>query len=230
MRVVFKKIGLVFFSGFLYAGPPMMTDDPFAPDVGQFEINFASEVENSDDLTVVAPIVDINYGIFPNTQLTIETAYASSDNKYKSDGLEVAIKYNFYRSERLNIALYPKYLFYPIDTPFDEGESYELQIPISLKLSDNVEWVTSFSYLYPQKEEKHYEVGTYLAYENNNHTYYLETYLEENPTDNNLATFFNVGYFYQYKENLGFMASIGAEMVASKQEADVGYLGLQVIF
>ena len=230
MKVVLKKTGLLLFSGFLYAGPPMMTDDPFAPDVGQFEINFASEVENSDDLTVVAPIVDINYGIFPNTQLTVETAYASSDNKYKSDGLQVAIKYNFYRSDTLNIALYPKYLFYPISTPFNEGESYELQIPISLKLSDNLEWVTSLSYLYPQKEKNHYEVGTYLAYGKNNHTYYFETFVEEIPINNSMITFFNVGYFYQYKDNLGFMGSIGSEMVDSKKEADVAYLGFQVIF
>jgi len=230
MNVVFKKIGFLLFFGFLYAGPPMMTDDPFSPNLGQFEINFASELENSDEVSVVIPIIDINYGIFPNTQFTAETAYASSDNQYKSDGLEVAIKYNFYRSGRLNIALYPKYLFYPINTPFNEGESYELQIPISFKLSKNLEWVSSFSYLYPQKAENHYEVGTYLAYENNNHSYYIETYLEENPIDNTMVTFFNIGYFYQYKENLGFMGSIGSEMVDSKKEADVAYLGLQVVF
>jgi len=230
MKIVLKKIGVLLFSGFLYAGPPMMTDDPFAPDVGKFEINFASEVENSDDLTVVVPIVDINYGIFPNTQLTIETAYVSSDNKYKSDGLKVAIKYNFYRSDTLNIALYPKYLFYPISTPFNEGESYELQIPIDLKLSDNLKWVTSLSYLYPQKAKNHYEVGTYLAYEKNNHTYYLETFVEEMPINSSMATIFNVGYFYQYKDNLGFMGSIGSEMVDYKKEADVAYLGFQVIF
>ena len=230
MKSILQKVALLLVTNLLYAGPPMMTDDPFSPALNKFEINLASELENSDELSVLVPIIDINYGIIPNTQLTIQTAYNSSDNKYKSDALEVAIKYNFYRSDILNIALYPKYIFYPIDTPFDEGESYELQIPISIKVNDNIEWVTSISYLYPQKERNHYEIGTYLAYGKNNHTYYFETFLEENPTDNNIATFLNVGYFYQYKENLGFMGSIGSKLLDSKKEADVAYLGLQIIF
>jgi len=223
-------VGLLLFTDLLYAGPPMMTDDPFTPDVDEVEINFASEIENSDELTVVAPIVDINYGIYPNIQLTVETAYASLDNQYKSDGLEVAIKYNFYRGEFLNIAIYTKYLFYPVDTPFNEGESYELQLPISLQLSENLEWVTSLSYLYPQKGLNHYEIGTYLAYEHNKHSYFMETYLEENSEDNTVTTFLNIGYFYQYKDNLGFMGSIGFERVDSTKQADVAYLGLQLIF
>ena len=230
MKIILKTVGILFLTNSIYAGPPMMTDDPFTPDSNQVEINFASEAEKNNNLTVVVPIVDLNYGIYPNTQLTVETAYASSNNRYKSDGLEVAIKYHFYRGDVLNIAIYPKYLFYPMDTPFNEGESYELQLPLSVKLSNNLEWVTSFSYLYPQKSANHYEVGTYLAYENNNHTYYLETFAEENPTDNNLATFFNVGYFYQYKENLGFMGSIGYQTIDSKKQADVAYLGFQIIF
>lgn len=230
MKQISKKAGLLLFANFLYAGPPMMTDDPFTPEVGELEVNFASEIENSEDLSLVIPIVDINYGIYPHTQLTIETAYASADNNYKSDGVEVAVKYNFYRSDTLNIALYPKYLFYPITTPFDEGKSYEIQLPISLKLSDTVEWVTSLSYLYPQNEANHYEVGSYLAYEHNKQSYFLETYFEEHPQDNNVATFFNIGYFYQYQENLGIMGSIGYETISLKKEAEVAYLGIQVIF
>ena len=76
----------------------------------------------------------------------------------------------------------------------------------------------------------HYEVGTYLGYEYNKHSYFVETYLEEHPEENSIATFFNVGYFYQYRDTLGFMGSIGSEMVDSKKQADVAYMGLQVIF
>ena len=104
MKFRLKIVGLFLFSSFLYAGPPMMTDDPFTPYLDEVEINFASEAERNDDLTGLVPIIDINYGIYPNIQLTVETAYALSDSKYKSDGLEVAIKYNFCRSDVLNIA------------------------------------------------------------------------------------------------------------------------------
>jgi len=148
MKAIPKKTWLLLSSSFLYAGPPMMTDDPFTPEINEMEINFASELENSDYLTIIAPIVDINYGIYPNIQLTIETAYGSLDNEYKSDGVEVAIKYNFYRSDFFNIAIYPKYHFYPIATPFNEGESYELQIPISLQLNEQLEWVRAVYLIY----------------------------------------------------------------------------------
>jgi hypothetical protein len=230
MKQILNRAGLVLFTSFIYAGPPMMSDDPFTPKVGELEVNFASEMENGTDLTLVMPIVDINYGIYPHTQLTIETAYASSNGHNNSNGVEVAIKYNFYRSDTLNIAIYPKYLFYPISTPFDEGKSYELQIPISLKLNDHIEWVTSLSYLYPQNEANHYEIGSYLAYEHKKQTYFLETYIEEHPQDNHMATFFNLGYFYQYQENLGIMGSIGYETISLKKEAEVAYIALQVIF
>ena len=230
MKRVLRNMGCLLCSGFLYAGPPMMTDDPFVPEVNEVEMNLAMELEKGADLHVVAPIIDLNYGIYPNVQFTVETAYASSDKQYQSDGVEMAIKYHFYRSERINIALYPKYFFYPIETVFNEGESYEFQIPISLQLSDSLEWVTSLSYLFPQKEENRYEIGMYLAYEKSKHTYYLESYLEENPKDKNIATFFNVGYFYQYQDNLGLMASFGIEEVESSKQADVAYLGLQFIF
>jgi len=223
-------VGIVLLGSILHSGPPMMSDDPFTPDLHTFEINFASEIEKGDDLKVVAPIIDVNYGIYPHTQLTLESGYASSRHHYRSDGLEVAVKYHFYRGEILNVALYPKYLFYPINTPFDEGSSYEFQIPISLQFSENLEWVTSLSYFYPQQESTHYEVGSYLAYQQKNHTYFLETYLEENPTDNSLGTFFNLGYLYEYQENLAIMGSLGSESVDSKKEANLAYIGVQLIF
>jgi hypothetical protein len=230
MKNLLKYLGLLLYINFLYAGPPMMSDDPFTPEVNELEINFASEVENGEDLTIVAPIIDINYGIYPHLQLTLERAYAFSNSHYNSNGLEVALKYHFYRGDILNIALYPKYLFYPINTPFDDGESYEFQIPISVQLSNNLEWVSSFSYLYPQKEKSHYEIGSYLAYTQKQATYYIETYIEENPTQRSIATTLNMGYFYQYRENIGFMGSIGYESINAKKEAILSYLGLQIIF
>jgi hypothetical protein len=226
----FKKIGLLLLTNFLYAGPPMMTDDPFTPDVNELEINFASEFEKNDELSVVVPIVDMNYGVYPNVQFTLETAYASSDSQYKSDGVEVAVKYNFYHNDYFNIAIYPQYHFYPIETPFDEGETYSLLLPMSLQLSKNLEWVSSLSYVHPLNEKVHYEFGTYLAYTQEKHSYFWEIYLEEKVEENDLATFFNVGYFYQYRDNLGVMGSIGYETVGSKKEANVAYVGLQVIF
>ena len=230
MKKIFKKVGVFLLTPLLYAGPPMMTDDPFTPDVNQLEINFASEFEKSDDLSVVVPIIDMNYGIYPNVQLTLETAYASADSQYKSDGVEVAVKYNFYHNDYFNIAIYPQYHFYPISTPFDEGETFSFLLPMSWQISERLEWVSSFSYVHPLKEKEHYEFGTYFAYTKENHSYFLETYFEERAETNDVATFFNVGYFYQYRDNLGLMGSIGYETIDSRKQTNLAYVGLQVIF
>jgi len=69
-----------------------------------------------------------------------------------------------------------------------------------------------------------------LAYNNKKHTYFFETYLEEKPEDNSMTSFFNLGYFYKYKDSLGLMGSIGYEIVDSKKEATVAYVGVQVVF
>ena len=176
INILLKFIGLLFFSSILHAGPPMATDDPFTPDVGQFEINFASELIKGAETEFVTPIIDFNYGAYPNVQFTFETAYASLANEYDSTGLELALKYHFYESEALNIALYPQYLFYPISTSLDEGEEFTLIVPISLQLSANTEWILSPAYVKSKGKASHLELGTYVKYNQDIHNYFFEFY------------------------------------------------------
>jgi hypothetical protein len=231
MKNRLSKIATLLLTSPLYAGPPMITDDPFTPKLNEFEVNFASELEKSDGVSMVAPIVDINYGLFSNVQLTLETGYALADGRYKSDGVELALKYNFYQSDDFSIALYPQYLFYPIKTPFDEGESYALLVPMSFQLSEDFEWVSTFSYVYSILEESgHYEVGSYLSYTHEQSSYFLEGYFEEKPDEARWSQLVNVGYFYQYRDDLGFMFSVGEEINPLAKQTMLSYVGVQVVF
>jgi len=224
MKQIVKHLTVFLLTSILHAGPPMMTDDPFTPDIHRFEVNVGFELEKSNQWKVVVPIIDVNYGISSNLQFTVERASILMDNKYNSDGVEIALKYHFYENDFFNIAIYPKYHFYLTDTSYNEGETYSLLLPMSLNLTNNLDLTTSVSYINSKKEGSAFEIGSYLSYRIKNQTYFFETYLEEE------SNVLNLGYFYQYKENMGLMFSIGQERDSLQEQTNLSYVGLQVTF
>jgi len=64
---------LLALAGPLFAGPPLVTDDPETPGLHGWEVNVSDDVEKTHDhLTVDAPYLDINYGRLENDQLRIQ--------------------------------------------------------------------------------------------------------------------------------------------------------------
>ena len=225
---MFKKI-ILFIPFLLYAGPPMLTDDPDVPNCGEFEINLASELERRETNTLTIPIVDFNYGIFPKVQFTIESSYIWEKSQHDFGATEVALKYNFYSNDIVSLALYPHYIFYANDSLFKESNSWEIMLPISFKLSEKLSLVSSLSYIKPTKEQSHIEFGSYLEYENNRDSYYVEDYWEEEPQTKD-RLLINLGYLHEFNDGLAFIGSVGYEVQSSQKRATLGYLGLQVSF
>ena len=220
----------VFISSFLFAGPPMKSNDPFVPSYGEYEINVAVEIEDKDFTLVRAPIIDFNYGIYENVQFTFEGAYVNSDLEDDFDSLEVAFKWHFYEGELFSIALYPKYISYPIESIFNEGETYELTLPMNYILTANLDLVVDITYVYPKNGIEHMEYGTYLKYKINKHTYYTEIFFEDSPHQKGAFILGNLGYMYHFHKDVAFMISAGREMVSDGKKATLGYSGLQIIF
>ena len=223
-----KKI-ILFLPLLLYAGPPMLSDDPDVPDYGEFEINFASEFERGESRTLTIPIVDFNYGIFPNVQFTVESGYMWEGGQNDFGATEIALKYNFYCNDIFSIALYPHYIFYANDSLFKESNSWEMMLPMRFKLSENLSLVSNLTYLKPIGEQSHSEFGSYLEYEQESSSYYLEGYWEEEleAKDRLLV---NLGYLHEFYEGLAFIGSVGYEVQSSQLRATFGYLGMQVSF
>jgi len=214
----------------LFAGPPMKINDPFVPNLGEFEINIAIEVERKDDTLVRAPIVDFNYGIMQNVQFTLEGAYINSHNQNDIDGLEVALKWHFYEGEILSVALYPKYKSYPIDSIFHEAEALEISIPVNVILNESFSLVVDTVYVMPKDTQKHLEFGTYLKYKNSKHTFYGAMFFEDNPYENEILIFGAMGYKYQFHKNVAYMISYEKEVGTTDRRAAVLYSGLQFVF
>ena len=225
---MFKKI-ILCMPFLLYAGPPMLTDDPDVPNFGEFEINFSSQFEKSETDTLTMPIVDFNYGIFPKVQFTVESGYIWENSQHDFGETEIALKYNFYSNDIVSLALYPHYIFYANNSLFKESNSWEMMLPMSFKLSEKLSLVSSLTYIKPTKEQSHVEFGSYLEYENNADSYYVEGYWEEEPQSKD-TLLVNLGYLHEFDEGLAFIGSVGYEVQSSQKRATLGYLGLQVSF
>jgi len=92
-------------SGSVRAGPPYRTDDPEPTDFGHFEFyTFSTGTVVSGDTAGALPGVELNYGLIPNGQLTIDTV-AAFDNP--SDGpmqfgygdTPISFKYRFIQED-----------------------------------------------------------------------------------------------------------------------------------
>jgi len=229
-----KKPILFLFSSLLFAGPPMKSSDPFVPELGQFEINIAVEGEYNKNQFFRAPIIDLNYGIIKNVQITLETAYVISQEKSEYiddfDSFELALKWCFYEGDRFAIAFYPKFKSYPIDSIFNSGETYEIDIPMNFALSDKVDFVFDTAYIMPKDGLDHFEFGTYMKYKNELHTYYAELFLENVGSEEETFTLGGLGYMYQFHKNIAFMISCGRELSSNNKKSTVGYSGLQFVF
>ena len=223
-----KKI-ILFVPFLLCAGPPMLTDDPDVPNLGEVEINFSSELERRETSTLTLPIVDFNYGIFPKVQFTVESGYIWERGQHDFGATEVALKYNFYSNDIVSLALYPHYIFYANNSLFKESNSWEMMLPMSFKLSEKLSLATTLSYIKPIDEESHIEFGSYLEYANNADSYYVEGYWEEELQSKD-TLLVNFGYLHEFYEGLSFVGSVGYEVQSSQKKATVGYFGLQVSF
>jgi len=216
--------------GLAYAGPPMITNDPFVPELGQFEINLATELESQESIRTSFPLIDVNYGLMENVQFTLSSAYTFTHEKDDIDALGVEIKWNFYTNEFFAVALNPIYIFYPLNTDLDEGEVYEFGLPVNIFLSSNFNLVLEPRYVLPQFDKAFFEGGVYLEYGQEKHSYFVESFFEENPHNHEIYTLVNLGYTYQFHKQVLFMISVGREIVAEQKKATIGYSGFQIVF
>ncbi len=208
----------------------MLTDDPFTPDVGQFEINIGGFMEDRDNLVVTAPIIDVNYGLIKNVQLTMATAYISSVDENGWDALELAVKWNFYSNELFSMAVSPLYVNYPVETIFNEGERYAISFPMNFQFNARWSLVLTPSYIYQSTADEHPELGTYLQYALERHNFYVELFMEESKDYDATFSLANFGYSWQYNDSVVLMLSVGREIRAEEREATIAYSGLQLVF
>lgn len=108
---------LVLMPGGLMAGPPLAIDDPGILDPGQWEIIVAATMASTKEGDAYqAPLLDISYGLTPNTQVGVSLPYVfvSPDNESSSSdfgNLAIGYKWRFINNDELQVAFAPAYAF-----------------------------------------------------------------------------------------------------------------------
>lgn len=99
----------------LHAGPPFLTDDPAPVDLHHWEFYlFGQGDRTAGDNAVVAPAVEFNYGVAPNTQLhlvaPVTTVSATGSGRVSGYGdTEFGVKYRFIEEtdSRPQVGIFP---------------------------------------------------------------------------------------------------------------------------
>lgn len=90
----------------VFAGPPLVTDDPETPGRGGWEVNLSHNTEKTrDGLSMDSPLIDLNYGFRANDQFKVEFAVLSVDpederNHWGLSDLLIGYKYRFLDEEQ----------------------------------------------------------------------------------------------------------------------------------
>ena len=101
-----------------YAGPPYRTDDPVPTEFGHFELYaFSTGTVVSGDTAGTLPGIELNYGLIPNGQLTIDTVVAfdspsSGPTQIGYGDTPISFKYRFIHEDsngwRPQAAVFPQ--------------------------------------------------------------------------------------------------------------------------
>ena len=108
-------VAAAFFSLPAWAGPPFETDDPEPTDFRHWEIYLGSTaIQMGNDFWGTAPFLELNYGAFPDTQLSLTQQaafnFSSTGGRYFGYGDTLAgIKYRFLHES----AEIPQAAFFP---------------------------------------------------------------------------------------------------------------------
>ena len=101
----------------LMAGPPLAIDDPGVLDPGQWEFIAAVTVASTNEGDVYqAPILDVSFGLTPNTQASVVLPYVFVDPKNESSDSDfgnfaIGYKWRFINNDKLQVSFAPGYAF-----------------------------------------------------------------------------------------------------------------------
>jgi hypothetical protein len=101
----FSLVVCFFLPASLLAGPPFRTDDPEPVEHHHWEFYLGSQITNApEDVSGTAPHVEINYGIFPETQLHVIVPLfinhpQTGNSAYGAGDMELGLKYRLVKEK-----------------------------------------------------------------------------------------------------------------------------------
>lgn len=234
------------------AGPPYITDDPGTPEYHHWEVNLAVTAEHrGSERTFEAPLIDINYGLLPNTELNVEVPYmAQKDEGNRVEALgDIALgfKWRFYELGEEEsakktfaidaISVYPQVGFPSPDSSAAEMEPDNTHASFVVPVQLGAHWRkwsigAEVGCVLQSKESAKFFAGGVVSRSFGHCTLGLELYSAEPNRNLSRVVIANIGAVMSVTERYAVLVSIGRELV-NRQETRASlvlYVGQQISF
>ena len=229
-------------AAFAQAGPPLITNDTGTPGNGHWEINLAATGDHTGhDWNVIAPDVDVNYGLGERIQLTVHPGWAhrrTPGPAFSSGigGTELALRWRFLDEGKagVSMAIQPHWILPGPSAAQGKDLSpatHEFQLPLQVvktigKASLGVEVMRHFV----DKGNDAWQAGMFWA-RPCPHEWQCLAEINSNRDDHgSTQTIVNLGTRHPINAHLIFLASAGRQISGDRPRASpVFYLGIQVL-
>ncbi|HVN49046.1 MAG TPA: hypothetical protein VMU30_09550 [Bacteroidota bacterium] len=221
-------------------GPPMITDDPFTPEIGHWENNIAVQWTHSGDTHIVQfPAADINYGYNEHTQLKIEMPILviTSDEAHSVIGrgnVKIGIKERFLDEGTSGIAIstYPQYQF-ATATAVGEDDGAQFFLPVeAAKTFGKFHLAAELGYNFIKSSSDELQYGIVGGYDVSEQcSFFAELHQENDLQSGGGESIVNIGTHVNINSSLALIASAGTTLHAEMGEQTyLTYLGVQILF
>ncbi len=217
-------------------GPPMITDDPFTPENGHWENNFAIQfTKTASSKEIDFPAADINYGYGDHIQLKAEMPIATylingDGSVIGSGNLKLGIKARFVDEEQSGVAVstYPQYEFNN-SSIIKGSDTPQFFLPLeAAKTFGRFHYAADVGCSFPASEPDDLAYGIVVGYDQSEQCELLAEIHGDNQFHIGLEEIiFNFGLIYKLGPSLSLLASAGTTVYSLEPgRTDVTYLGV----
>ncbi len=230
---------------FAQGGPPMITDDPATPGAGKWENNLAIAFEHrTNEWSVDAPGIDLNYGWGDHVQLTLQTSVALLKGANPGligglGGTEAAVKWRFLDEETsgVDMSMFPRVLFHVLRSSVRRGlaeNGTRFQIPFqAAKTFGPVVFDVELGPLINSTDRGEFLSGFVAATELSRTTAIMaEVHATSRMNFTRDVVMLNLGWRHTLNKHAVWISSLGHEVHSGtgKPLALIGYCGVQILY
>ena len=222
---------------FSFGGPPVVTDDPFTPGKGNFDINIMYASYGGINATE-APIIDINYGPTDTTEIKLEIVHVeTSEHTLEVENfIETGIKWRFYDDGKLFISTFPQYAYIGIDKDHEHEDIEVITLPLQMSYKISESFGLTFESAYQIYITNHtpasvIELGAVFTYVPKEGIDIMLDINDKNDFKQIHRTSYLLGLKYPfYKNNISLLLSGGYASYKEHDNGTQGYAGLNFHF
>jgi hypothetical protein len=231
--------------GRVWAGPPLITDDPATPGRNHWEVNISHDTELAKDrFSMFVPLFDINYGLLENDQWEVEFPVRFLDREDQEErwgmgDILLGWKYRFLSEDKSGFmaSVYPQFLAPTGSKTLGLGDGRtELLLPIEVGkhlCNDKLFVYAEFGYnvVFGQADGHAWKYGVAAEWKATERLEWLFevggfAFVNDGQADN---PFFNGGLRYAFTDHIALIGSAGRSFLERDRDAPkfMSYLGFQ---